>query len=102
MHASEFVANWYSLKGELVAAFTKADSETSRKIAALNLTTSQYEQLESIVDDVIRDTMYTLLLGLDGAARIEKDQRHFTIACEDGQPIENLEDEAWKRFPGNR
>lgn len=68
----------------------------------LLLVASQYEQLESIVDDVIRDTMYTLLLGLDGAARIGKDQRHFTIACEDGQPIENLEDEAWKRFQGNR
>ncbi len=102
MHASEFVGNWYSLKGELVAAFTKADSETSRKIVVLNLTPSQYKQVESIVDDVIRDTMYTLLLGLDGAARIGKDQQHFTIACEDGHPIENLADEAWKRFQGNR
>ena len=87
MHASEFVANWYSLKGELVAAFTKADSETSRKIAALNLTTSQYEQLESIVDDVIRDTMYTLPRGLDGAARMVKEPWHCTLESGDGRPI---------------
>ncbi|GKS73319.1 hypothetical protein AVME950_00505 [Acidovorax sp. SUPP950] len=104
MQASEFVSNWYQLKGELVAAFTTADgtSETAKKITALNLTPTQFKQVECIIDNVIRDTMYTLLLGLDGAASIGNDQRHLTIADESGQPIGNLEDEAWRRFHGNQ
>ncbi|MGE4304802.1 MAG: hypothetical protein AB7E24_12320 [Novosphingobium sp.] len=50
----------------------------------------------------LTDTIYTLLLALDGAASLDGDQRSFTITDESGTVISNgdgrLEAAAWDAF----
>ncbi|QVQ25378.1 hypothetical protein [Achromobacter deleyi] len=104
MDGKEFVANWNTLRAELLDAFMAqgAGSEVAAKVQALGLSAGQSAQLRDILDSVIGDTMYALLLGLDGAASIGGSQEQFTISGEDGGVIRNIEEEAWECFHGDQ
>jgi len=97
MDAKEFVANWNALRAELLASYLSPDGagDVAARVRAMGLSTGQHEQMRDVLDGVLRDTMYTLLLGLDGAASIGGDQQAFTIADEEGNVIEGIEEEAW-------
>ncbi|WP_447576886.1 hypothetical protein [Achromobacter kerstersii] len=100
MDGKEFVANWNALRAELLESFMAPEgaSDVAARVRAMGLSAEQGEQMRVVLDGVLRDTMYTLLLGLDGAASIGGDQQAFTIADEDGNVIEGIEDEAWASF----
>ncbi|WP_232776383.1 hypothetical protein [Comamonas testosteroni] len=103
MNSKQFVENWVNLKSELLLSFMNAheESEVAARIEALELTPKQHEQLRAILDSVLRDTMYTLLLGLDGAASIGGEQQTYTLHDEDGNLISDggeLEAAAWEAF----
>lgn len=105
MNAKQFVENWVKLKSELLLSFMNAheESEVAARIEALELTPKQHEQLRAILDSVLRDTMYTLLLGLDGAASIGGEQQTYTLHDESGNLISDcgeLEAAAWEAFHG--
>lgn len=72
MDGKEFVANWSALKAELLAAFMAPDaaSAVAAQIQEMGLSAEQTVQLRNVLNTVVRDTMYTLLLGLDGEASI--------------------------------
>jgi len=103
MDAKEFVGNWNAMRGELLDLFMAVDggSAVAAKVRALGLSAAQLEGLREVLDVAVRDTMYTLLLGLDGAASIGDSQEQFTIAGEDGVVIEDIESEAWECFHGD-
>lgn len=103
MDAKEFVGNWNSLQGELLETFMAADggSAVAAKVRGLGLSAAQLEGVREVLDLALRDTMYALLLGLDGAGRIGDSQEQFTIAGEDGVVIEDIEAEAWECFHGD-
>lgn len=69
-------------------------------IAALGLDMEQAGQLTAILDTVVRDTVYTLLLSLDGAASLGSCQQRLTVTDEAGNVIEGIEDVAWECFHG--
>ncbi|WP_454672774.1 hypothetical protein [Achromobacter pestifer] len=102
MDAKEFVANWNALRAELLAAFTAPDaaSDVAAKVREMGLSADQSVQMRAVLDTVVRDTMYALLLGLDGEASIGDSQQQFTIADEDGNVIQGIEAEAWECFHG--
>lgn len=102
MDGKEFVANWNALKAELLAAFMTPDaaSEVAAQIQAMGLSAEQSIQMRVVLDTVVRDTMYTLLLGLDGEAHIGDSQQPFTITDEDGNVIQGIEEAAWECFHG--
>ncbi len=102
MNAAQFVGNWNDLKSELLEAFMgdSSNAVVAGEIKAMGLSLEQRDQLRGVLDGVLRDTMYTLLLGLNGAASIGRDQQRFTIADEDGNVVGPIEDEAWKCFHG--
>ena len=80
------------------------ESEVSAKIASLNLTRDQLPVMRDIVDGILTDAFYTLLLGLDGAASIGDVQQMYQIRDEEGNPIfdsGDLEAEAWEQFHGD-
>ncbi|SIT19418.1 hypothetical protein [Achromobacter sp. MFA1 R4] len=103
MDAKEFVGNWNALRGELLGTFMAADggSAVAAKVRELGLSAAQLEGLRGVLDLALRDTMYALLLGLDGAGSIGDSQEQFTIAGEDGVVIEDIESEAWECFHGD-
>lgn len=86
MDAANFVKNWSDLRAELLGAFMgdHGHAEVAKRVEAMGLTAAQMTQLRVVLDGALRDTMYTLLLGLDGAASIGRDQQTFRIHDEDG------------------
>jgi hypothetical protein len=103
MNAAEFVANWRREKDELLRYFMgeQGDTLVAARLDALGLSFEQLADLRGVLDAVLQDTMYTLLLGLDGATSIGVDRRAYKIFDEDGSLIASggeLEAEAWKQF----
>jgi hypothetical protein len=104
MNAAQFVANWRREKEELMEYFMGASGDTvlAAPVAALGLTPEQLSGLREVLDAVLHDTMFTLLLGLEGATSIGGDRRHYRILDDQGNPVAapgQLEAEAWKQFP---
>lgn len=105
MDAEQFVENWVRLKAELLDSFMDVDegADVAEMIKAMKLSPSQNAQLRTVIDAVLRDTMYSLLLGLDGAASIGDDQQTYAIRDEDGNLVSEdgeLEAAAWEAFHG--
>lgn len=103
MNAAEFVANWRREKEELLKYFMgeRGDTVIAGRILAMGLSRDQLEGFRAVLDEVLQDTMYTLLLGLDGATSIGAQRKNYRIVDEQGELIANtgeLEAEAWKQF----
>jgi hypothetical protein len=100
MNANEFVALWHRESDTLVACFL-SESEVASRIETLKLSGDQLSTVHEIVKTVVRDTMYTLLLGLDGAASIGGTQQDYIIHDESGSKISgpgDLEAAAYEQF----
>lgn len=102
MDGARFAGHCDELRTGLVRDFTNAasGSEVAAKIAALGLDHAQSRQLTAILDTVVRDTVYTLLLALDGAASLGSCQQQFTLTDENGNVIDDIEEAAWACFHG--
>ena len=102
MDGAQFAAHCDELRKELVRDFTNpaSGSAVAARIAALGLDHGQSLQLAALLDTVVRDTVYTLLLALDGAASLGSCQQQFTLTDEDGNVIEDIEAAAWQCFHG--
>lgn len=103
MTPKSFVTNWVELKAELLESFADEHGNTAvaKQIAEMNLSEIQRWQLRQVLDGVLRDTMYTLLLGLDGCTSIGSVQQVYTILDGNGTIINSggsLESEAWLQF----
>jgi hypothetical protein len=103
MTPEEFVRQWADLKAELLESFVGAEGGTAvaKQIRAMNLSQAQQTQLREVINAVLRDTMYSLLLGLDGCASIGGVQQSYMITDENGIVITSggdLEEEAWRQF----
>lgn len=103
MDGAQFAAHCDELRKELVRDFTNpaSGSAVAASIDALGLDHAQSRQLAALLDTVVRDTVYTLLLALDGAASLGGCQQQFTLTDEDGNVIEGIEDAAWQCFHGD-
>lgn len=103
MDGAQFAAHCDELRKEMVSDFTHpaSGSAVAARIDALGLDHGQSRQLAAIIDTVVRDTVYTLLLGLDGAASLGSCQQQFTLKDEDGNVIEDIEAAAWQCFHGD-
>src|ERR1700712_2040262 len=107
MDAEGFARNWLGLKEELLSMFLAAPAQTQVgvMIVAMGLTLEQSNQLRAVFDVALTDTMYSLLLGLDGAASIGGDQQIYKIHDEDGNLLSKcgeLEAPAYAVFHGSR
>jgi uncharacterized protein YihD (DUF1040 family) len=103
MTPKEFVELFHNEKTDyLNQCFEEnADLYVSQKIKSLNLSEVQKETLKEIVDVILIDTYYTILLGLDGCANIGGLQTDYKIYDEDGNLLTDcgeIEAEAWEYF----
>lgn len=103
MDGAQFAGHCNALRAELVNDFTHraSGSEVAARIATLGLDDRQARQMTAILDTVVRDTVYTMLLALDGAASLGGCQQQFTVTDEDGNVIEDIEAAAWECFHGD-
>ena len=107
MTTEEFVKNFYLEKQSILHSAFDNQSEyktlVSTKIGELNLNEVQVEQLKNIISNLLTDTFYTILLGLDGSASIGGSQQSFKIYDEEEQLISesgDLESYAYEYFHG--
>lgn len=101
MTAKEFVENFKLEKDSLLREFTNIDSQSGVQqiIQSMELNEEQSEILKQVLDSVLRDTFYTILLGLDGCASIGKNQELYEIKDEDGNLLSGeIEGYAYEYF----
>lgn len=101
----EFAKLWRDEKNRLLETFldTGSCSAVAAAIGALGLSPAQLSSLRGALDSALTDTMYTLLLGLDGCASIGGRQETYALFAESGQRLSGngeLEAAAWEVFHG--
>ncbi len=106
MTSEEFVNNFYLEKKSLVDLYLSSGNETdvSKLIADLQLDEQKTERLRQILNGVLTDAFYTILLGLDGEALIGERQELYKIEDENGNELTRGEIEgfAWEYFHNNK
>jgi hypothetical protein len=106
MTAEEFVKEFYIERKSLIEFYLKSDKQTDvgQLIASLNLDAEKSERLRQILNAVLRDAFYTVLLGLDGEAQIGTKQEAYKILDENEGEITGgeIETYAWEYFHNNK
>ncbi len=105
MNVKDFAECWKKERDYLLELYTSRQEETavSDLIEKMGLSSDQKDQMKSVLDQVLTDTFYRLLLGLDGSTSIGDIQHTFKIYDEDQNLISDcgeLEFEAWEHFHG--
>lgn len=78
-------------------------SAAAKLIAGLALNEAQKEQLRAVIDAVLTDAYYTVLLALDGEAALGDRQEAYKLLAEDGTNLTEdgmIEVHAWEYFRG--
>jgi hypothetical protein len=80
------------------------ESAVAAHLAAANLSSAQREHVQAALRDALTDTLYHLLLALDGCASLGGKQQSYTLHDEGGQVVANgdgaLEAAAWAALRG--
>ena len=103
MKPKEFVELFYNDKTEYLQTCLNENSGlfVSGKMKSLNLNDEQKEVMAEIVDGMLTDVYYSILLGIDGCASIGRYQYTYKLYDEDGNLITDggeLEGDAWEFF----
>jgi hypothetical protein len=103
MNADDFAKNCRTEKDSLLAAYFDASIDTAVgiRIRDMQLDEKRLAILRDILDGVLTDAFYMLLLGLDGASSIGGVQQCFDLRDESGDRISGdgeLEAAAFSHF----
>lgn len=106
MNAEEFVKNFYKEKQDVLNGYFNEDEESEAGVIINKLIDSGVHKdvLYSLVDSILIDTYYTILLGLDGEANIGGTQMTYKIYDEDDNLINEcgeIEEKAYEYFQEN-
>jgi hypothetical protein len=108
MTALEFVKSFKDQKEELLAMYCDGTSQTAvgSMIESLDLSIEKKATMQRIVDTILTDAFYGILLGLDGAGALGTKQQGYTIHDEEGVLITaaddgELEGPAYELFHGD-
>ena len=106
MTVDEFVKGFYLERQLLIDKYFNADSKTevSAIIQSLNLDDNGIERLTQILNSSLRDTLYTILLGLDGEASIGNKQTLYKLYDEENNELTGgkIETSAYDYFYDNK
>jgi len=104
MTSEEFVQEFVHLKKFLEGGYFDPSSDISRVsvLKDAKLTEAQIDVVKTFVSAALTDALYTVLLGLDGAASIGTNQVLYRL-CDEGQNLlsGNIESYAWEYFHGD-
>lgn len=90
MTAEDFVRNFKVEKDRLLMMYLSDSNETAVQthIRSMKLSFQQSDAMQKVLDQALTDAFYTVLLGLDGCARLgNAAQQNFKIQAEDGSDI---------------
>nr|WP_315423359.1 hypothetical protein [uncultured Pedobacter sp.] len=101
MTPEQFVENFYLERRSLIDLYLDqtATSDVSMLIADLQLDDEKLAKLRQVLNGVLRDAFYGILLGLDGEAQIGKQQENYKIEDENENKLSGeIESYAWEYF----
>lgn len=103
MTPKEFVQLFYNEKTDYLNACFDENGGVfaSKKIKELKLSGEQTKLLKEIIDLILTDTYYSILLGLDGCANVGGRQISYKLYDEDGNSLTDcgeIQGEAWEFF----
>jgi len=103
MTPKKFASLFREEKDDLLKLFMEQKDAThvGVLIASLELSPEKTKVLHDILDGVLTDAFYTILLGLDGCASIGSEQNEYSLTDESGNEITpnlGLDSEAWQMF----
>lgn len=86
MNSKDYVELFYKEKNNMLKIYFRNPdiSQIGLKIKNLNLNSAKISELQNIIDEVISETMYSILLGLDGEASIGGVQQMYKLYDESG------------------
>lgn len=87
MDAKTLVANCKKQKDHYLHCLLGDQTQVGQQLQALALTAQQKAQVLAVIDGALTDQLYSLLLGLDGAASIGDEQHDFALYNEAGEAI---------------
>ena len=98
---------FYNEKNQLIEQYfdNPHSTEVGLKISNLGLTEEQMTNMKDIIDTVLTDAMYTILLGLDGEASIGNVQQTYRLYDEQKCELTNcgeIEQYAYEYFHENK
>lgn len=99
----KFVQELKDLQESLVEDYFSFDSEISRirRLKESGFNESQIELTKGVVNEVLTDALYTVLLGLEGSASIHKHQIMYKLLDEESNELTGeIEPIAWEKFHG--
>jgi len=106
MTAEEFVKGFYLERQKHIDNFFNAgsNSEVAALIQSLNLDDKGVERIRQILNGSLRDTLYTILLGLDGESSIGDKQIMYKLFDEENNELTGGEIEtfAYEYFQNNK
>lgn len=104
MTPAQFVGLFVKEKRELLSSYlTDSDSAIAAQIKELDLSPKDRRTLKAILDGILTDAFYTVLLALDGAGSLGGKQATYSLRDEKGHELTGgeIEAAAWERFHGD-
>ena len=89
MTPEEFVQCFRREKDDLIATYfdSSSGSSVAAQLAGLDCSPEQISAIRGILDTVLTDTLYAVLLGLDGCASLGGVQQSYHIRDESGAVV---------------
>jgi hypothetical protein len=90
MTPEEFVKGFYLEKQDFLDQYfnnSNATTHVSALISELNLDEEGMQKIKTILDNVLTDVFYTILLGIDGAANIGGSQHMYKLLDEEDNKL---------------
>jgi hypothetical protein len=104
MTPKQFVACFAREKDDLVRLYMsrRSDDDGVPRVADLELPPAKAARCRAILDSLLTDAFYTVLLALDGAASLGGKQMPYSVRDEKGNELAGgeLEGHAWEQFHG--
>ena len=98
MTSDEFAKNFYLEKLNILKSCFEEQpqypSTVNAKIKEMGLSNTQQEQLKDVIDTLLTDVLYSILLGLDGESSIGNTQHTYNLISHCGE----LEASAYEYF----
>lgn len=100
MTAEEFVNNCYKEKENMKKIYFDKEKETYVGEQIKNIVSKgvSYEEVKELIDSVMNEAFYTMLLGLDGETSLGDVQMQYKVYDENDNLLDGIESYAYELF----
>lgn len=100
MTAEEFVNNCYKEKQEILKIYfdSKKETQVGNQIKSIVSKGISNDEVKELLDSVLNEVFYTILLGLDGETSLGDVQMQYRLYDENDNLLDGIESYAYDAF----